>query len=126
MKVRGSSHVLRRRAVLQLGASLGSGGTIPRDRAAAAVAAAKRLRSQLDASGSATSVVAVGTAALREASNGPQLVKRLERAIGMPVRVLDGRRRSQAVSRRTEGERLDRVRARCSGSTWVAEASRLR
>jgi exopolyphosphatase / guanosine-5'-triphosphate,3'-diphosphate pyrophosphatase len=87
---RSLSHVLRRRAVLQLGASLGTGGTIPKERAAAAVAAAKRLRSQLDASGPAAKVVAVGTAALREASNGPDVVKRIERAIGMPVRVLEG------------------------------------
>jgi exopolyphosphatase/guanosine-5'-triphosphate,3'-diphosphate pyrophosphatase len=87
---RSIAHVLRRRAVLQLGASLGTGGTIPQERAAAAVAAAKRLKVQLELSGSASTVVAVGTAALREASNGPEIVRRLERVIGMPVRVLDG------------------------------------
>jgi exopolyphosphatase / guanosine-5'-triphosphate,3'-diphosphate pyrophosphatase len=86
---RALTQVVRRRAVLQLGASLGQGGTIPQDRAAAAVAAAKRLRNQLDASG-AEKAVAVGTAALREATNGPELVGRLERAIRMPIRVLDG------------------------------------
>jgi exopolyphosphatase / guanosine-5'-triphosphate,3'-diphosphate pyrophosphatase len=86
---RSLTHTVRRRSVLQLGASLGSGGTIPKERAAAAVAAAKRLRSSLDASG-ADVVVAVGTAALREAANGPEVVKRLERAIRMKVRILDG------------------------------------
>jgi exopolyphosphatase / guanosine-5'-triphosphate,3'-diphosphate pyrophosphatase len=80
---------VRRRAVLQLGASLGSGGSIPKERAAAAVAAAKRLRSSLDSAG-ADLVVAVGTAALREATNGSEVVKRLERAIRMKVRILDG------------------------------------
>jgi exopolyphosphatase/guanosine-5'-triphosphate,3'-diphosphate pyrophosphatase len=81
--------LLRRRSVLQLGASLGSTGSIPKDRAAAAVAAAKRLKSALDSFG-ADVVVALGTAALREASNGPDVARRLERAIGLPVRVLDG------------------------------------
>jgi exopolyphosphatase/guanosine-5'-triphosphate,3'-diphosphate pyrophosphatase len=81
--------VLRRRAVLQLGAALGTGGTIPPERASAAVAAAKRLRSALDSFGCEV-VVALGTAALREASNGPAVVRRLERAIGLNVRVLDG------------------------------------
>jgi exopolyphosphatase/guanosine-5'-triphosphate,3'-diphosphate pyrophosphatase len=81
--------LLHRRAVLQLGASLGSSGSIPPDRASAAVAAAKRLRGALDSFG-AEVVVALGTAALREASNGPQVVRRLERAISLRVQVLDG------------------------------------
>jgi exopolyphosphatase / guanosine-5'-triphosphate,3'-diphosphate pyrophosphatase len=81
--------LLHRRAVLQLGASLGSSGSIPPDRASAAVAAAKRLRGALDSFG-ADVVVALGTAALREAVNGPQVVRRLERAISLRVQVLDG------------------------------------
>jgi exopolyphosphatase/guanosine-5'-triphosphate,3'-diphosphate pyrophosphatase len=81
--------ILRRRAVLQLGAALGTGGTIPSERASAAVAAAKRLRRALDSFGCDV-VVALATAALREASNGPAVVRRLERAIGISVRVLDG------------------------------------
>jgi exopolyphosphatase/guanosine-5'-triphosphate,3'-diphosphate pyrophosphatase len=81
--------LLHRRAVLQLGASLGSSGSIPPDRASAAVAAAKRLRGALDSFG-AEVVVALGTAALREASNGQQVVRRLERAISLRVQVLDG------------------------------------
>jgi exopolyphosphatase/guanosine-5'-triphosphate,3'-diphosphate pyrophosphatase len=35
-------------------------------------------------------VVALATAAIRDASNGPQVVARLERVVGSPVRVLDG------------------------------------
>jgi exopolyphosphatase / guanosine-5'-triphosphate,3'-diphosphate pyrophosphatase len=81
--------LLHRRAVLQLGASLGSVGSIPPDRASAAVAAAKRLRGALDSFG-ADVVVALGTAALRDATNGPEVVRRLERAISLKVRVLDG------------------------------------
>jgi exopolyphosphatase / guanosine-5'-triphosphate,3'-diphosphate pyrophosphatase len=82
--------VLHRRAVLQLGAALGTGGTIPPDRASAAVAGAKRLRRSLDAL-ACDVVVALGTAALREASNGPVVVRRLERAIGLRIKVLDGK-----------------------------------
>lgn len=82
--------VLRRRAVLQLGAALGTGGTITSERASAAVAAARRLRRALEAEGCDV-VVALGTAALREASNGPSVVRRLERAIGRKIRVLDGK-----------------------------------
>ena len=81
--------LLHRRAVLQLGASLGTSGSIPPDRASAAVAAAKRLRRALDSFG-AEVVVALGTAALREATNGPEVVRRLERAISLRVKVLDG------------------------------------
>ena len=81
--------LLHRRAVLQLGASLGSSGSIPPDRASAAVAAAKRLRRALDSSG-AEVIVALGTAALREAANGAQVVRRLERAISLRIKVLDG------------------------------------
>jgi exopolyphosphatase/guanosine-5'-triphosphate,3'-diphosphate pyrophosphatase len=81
--------LMRRRAVLQLGASLGATGTIPPDRATAAVAASKRLRHSLDAF-NVDVVVALGTAALREATNGPEVVRRLERAIGFAIRVVDG------------------------------------
>lgn len=80
---------LRRRALLNLGSAVGERGDIPPERAAAAVAAARRLRHQLDGSGSDVSV-ALATAALRDASNGGDIVTRLERVIGQPVRVLDG------------------------------------
>jgi exopolyphosphatase/guanosine-5'-triphosphate,3'-diphosphate pyrophosphatase len=81
--------LMRRRSVLQLGTSLGATGTIPPERANAAVAASKRLRHALDAF-NVDVVVALGTAALREATNGPDLVRRLERAIGLAIRVVDG------------------------------------
>ena len=81
--------VLRRRALLNLGAAVGERGDIPAERAAAAVAAARRLRHQLDDAG-ADVTVALATAALRDATNGPEVVTRLERVIEEPVRVLDG------------------------------------
>jgi exopolyphosphatase/guanosine-5'-triphosphate,3'-diphosphate pyrophosphatase len=81
--------VLRRRAQLNLGAAVGAHGSIPRDRATAAVAAAQRLRRALDGVG-ASVIVALATAALRDADNGSEVVARLERVLGRPVRVLDG------------------------------------
>ena len=81
--------VARRRHLLHLGRSLGANGIIPPDRAAVAVAAARRLRRAIDDTGPEL-VVAVATAALRDASNGPQLVQRLEMALETPIRVLDG------------------------------------
>ncbi len=81
--------VLRRRALLNLGASVGAKGEIPADRASAAVAAVRRLRQQL-AGHEADLTVALATAALRDAANGTAVVRRIERVIGGPVRVLDG------------------------------------
>lgn len=81
--------VLHRRALLNLGLSVGAGGAIPRDRLAAAVSAAKRLRGGLS-EGRADVVVALATAALRDAANSAEAVERLERVVGSTVRVLDG------------------------------------
>jgi exopolyphosphatase/guanosine-5'-triphosphate,3'-diphosphate pyrophosphatase len=81
--------VMRRRALLNLGFSVGAKGSIPPDRVAASVAAASRLRRALDEV-QPDVVVALATAAIRDASNGPEVVTRLERVLGTPVRVLDG------------------------------------
>ena len=81
--------VLHRRALLNLGLSVGARGSIPRDRVAASVAAAKRLRAGLSES-RAEIVVALATAALRDAANGAEVVERLERVVGTKVLVLDG------------------------------------
>jgi exopolyphosphatase/guanosine-5'-triphosphate,3'-diphosphate pyrophosphatase len=80
---------MRRRALLNLGFAVGAKGSIPPDRLAASVAAATRLRRALD-DAKPDVVVALATAAIRDASNGPQVVARLERVVGSPVRVLDG------------------------------------
>jgi len=81
--------VLHRRALLNLGLSVGERGNIPRDRVAASVAAAKRLRAGLSES-RAEIVVALATAALRDAANGAEVVERLERVVGTKVLVLGG------------------------------------
>ncbi|MGH9016449.1 MAG: hypothetical protein ACRDY1_01760 [Acidimicrobiales bacterium] len=81
--------VLRRRALLNLGFAVGAHGLIPADRLAASIAAATRLRRALDAV-KPDVVVALATAAIRDASNGPHVVERLERVVGTTVRVLEG------------------------------------
>jgi exopolyphosphatase/guanosine-5'-triphosphate,3'-diphosphate pyrophosphatase len=80
---------MRRRSLLNLGFSVGARGSIPPDRVAASVAAATRLRHALD-DVEPDVVVALATAAIRDATNGPDVVARLERVVGTPVRVLDG------------------------------------
>jgi exopolyphosphatase/guanosine-5'-triphosphate,3'-diphosphate pyrophosphatase len=80
---------MRRRALLNLGFAVGASGSIPADRVAASVAAATRLRGALDEVRPDV-VVALATAALRDATNGVQVVARLEQVVGTPVRVLDG------------------------------------
>lgn len=81
--------LLKRRALLNLGLDVGSSGAIPQPRVSAAVAAARRLRKGLE-SVRPHVVVALATAALRDAANGRAVVDRLEKTIGTPVQVLDG------------------------------------
>jgi len=81
--------VLHRRSTLNLGLSVGRSGSIPRDRIAASVAAAQRLKAGLSKA-RASVVVAVATAAVRDAANSAEVVERLQRAVGTDVRVLDG------------------------------------
>jgi len=81
--------VMRHRSFLHLGAEVTKTGGIPADRAEMAIRSARRLRAAADGAGADT-VVALGTAALRDASNGSRLVARLERAIGHPISLLSG------------------------------------
>jgi exopolyphosphatase/guanosine-5'-triphosphate,3'-diphosphate pyrophosphatase len=81
--------VTRRRALLNLGLSVGASGRIPPERVSASLAAVKRLRRAVDETRPHV-VVALATAALRDAANGKDVVSRIERAVGVPVRVLDG------------------------------------
>jgi exopolyphosphatase / guanosine-5'-triphosphate,3'-diphosphate pyrophosphatase len=81
--------VLRRRALLNLGTWVGAGGSIPKDRVAASLSAVKRLRLALDTVRPDV-VVALATAALRDASNGAEVVARVEELVGQPVNVLEG------------------------------------
>jgi exopolyphosphatase/guanosine-5'-triphosphate,3'-diphosphate pyrophosphatase len=81
--------VLRRRSFLHLGTEVATTGGVPADRAASAVRTVHRLRTAADESG-ADLVVAMATAALRDADNGPALLARLERVLGSSITLLTG------------------------------------
>ncbi|HEX3841781.1 MAG TPA: hypothetical protein VHU85_13395 [Acidimicrobiales bacterium] len=81
--------VLRRRSFLHLGTEVARTGGVPADRAASAVRAVRRLRIAADEAG-VDVMVALATAALRDADNGQKLLARFERIIGCPVTLLSG------------------------------------
>ncbi|MGO8873711.1 MAG: hypothetical protein ACLQPH_20395 [Acidimicrobiales bacterium] len=83
------SPVLRRRSFLHLGTEVARTGAVPADRAASAVRTVRRLRMAADDAG-ADVVVALATAALRDAANGPKLVDRIEQVLGSTVTLLTG------------------------------------
>jgi exopolyphosphatase/guanosine-5'-triphosphate,3'-diphosphate pyrophosphatase len=81
--------VLRRRSFLHLGTEVARTGGVPADRAASAVRAVRRLRMAADDAG-VDVVVALATAALRDADNRSRLIDRLERVLGHPITLLAG------------------------------------
>jgi exopolyphosphatase / guanosine-5'-triphosphate,3'-diphosphate pyrophosphatase len=81
--------VVRRRSFLHLGTEVARGGTVPPDRAASALRAVRRLHIAAEEAG-VDVVVALATAALRDAGNGDLLIQRIERIIGSPVTLLSG------------------------------------
>jgi len=81
--------VAKSRSTLDLGATVGASGSLSHDRVVAAVAVARRLADQLKELAPDV-VVALGTAALRDAANGDQVTSLLSEALGVPIRVLDG------------------------------------
>jgi exopolyphosphatase / guanosine-5'-triphosphate,3'-diphosphate pyrophosphatase len=81
--------LLKRQSLLNLGLEVGSTGWISPGRAKAAVSTAKSMRRALERANPDV-VVILATAALRDAANGDEVVASIERALGAPVRVLDG------------------------------------
>ena len=81
--------VLRRRSFLHLGTEVARTGGVPADRAASAVRTVRRLRAAADEAG-VDVVVALATAALRDADNGARLLARLEQVLGSPITLLTG------------------------------------
>ncbi len=81
--------VLRRRSFLHLGTEVARTGGVPGDRSALAVRTVKRLHAYAEDAG-ADVVVAMATAALRDADNGRDLIARMERILGSPINLLSG------------------------------------
>ena len=81
--------MLRRRSFLHLGTEVARTGGVPTDRAASAVRAVRRLQAAAEEAG-VDVVVALATAALRDADNGAILLARLERILGTSITLLAG------------------------------------
>ena len=81
--------VLRRRSFLHLGTEVARTGDVPGDRSALAVRTVRRLHGVAEDAG-ADVVVALATAALRDAGNGIRLLARMERILGSPINLLSG------------------------------------
>jgi len=81
--------VAKSRATLDLGAGVGASGSISADRVSAGVAACRQMARRLGDLAPDV-VVAVGTAALRDAANGDEVAAKLADALGVPIQVLDG------------------------------------
>ena len=81
--------VLRRRSFLHLGTEVARTGGVPADRAASAVRTVRRLSAACDEAG-VDVVVALATAALRDADNGSRLISRLEQVLGSKITLLSG------------------------------------
>jgi len=81
--------VLRRRSFLHLGTEVARTGSVPADRAASAVRTVRRLTMACEDAG-VDVVVALATAALRDADNGSRLINRLEGILGSPITLLTG------------------------------------
>lgn len=81
--------VARHRSTLDLGAAVGASGTVPPERVTASLRVTGRMADRL-ARLAPDVVVALGTAALRDAENGAALTERIAEIIGVPVHLLDG------------------------------------
>ncbi|MDA8072134.1 MAG: hypothetical protein M0Z82_11190 [Actinomycetota bacterium] len=81
--------VARYRSTLDLGAAVGATGTVPVDRVAASLRVTSRMAGRLRHL-EPDVVVAVGTAALRDAVNGGAVTARIAEIIGVGVHLLDG------------------------------------
>jgi exopolyphosphatase/guanosine-5'-triphosphate,3'-diphosphate pyrophosphatase len=81
--------ILRRRSFLHLGTEVARTGGVPADRAASAVRSVRRLRMAADEAG-VDLVVALATAALRDAANSSRLLGRLEQVLGSHITLLTG------------------------------------
>ncbi len=88
----------REKEMLRLGGLVAATGRIGEEAQEAAVATVRRMKHVAEAQG-ADEFVALGTAALREAADGGQLVDRLADEAGVDVKIIDGVREAQLVFR---------------------------
>ncbi|GMU79638.1 MAG: exopolyphosphatase [Acidimicrobiia bacterium] len=94
----GFEPIITEKEMLRLGDLVGRHGRIPDDAAEAAVAVVRRFRQLADAAG-AEEVVACATSALRRATNGGEVVDRIEAGSGVPIEVISGLREAELIFR---------------------------
>ena len=102
--------VLRRRSFLHLGTEVAKTGGVPADRAASAVRTVRRLSAACEEAG-VDVVVALATAALRDADNGSRLIGRLEQVLGSTITLLSGEEEARLCFLGSAGRRLGGPRA---------------
>jgi exopolyphosphatase/guanosine-5'-triphosphate,3'-diphosphate pyrophosphatase len=90
--------VVQEKVMLRLGASIANGGSIADDAADRAVEVGRSLW-EVARREKVERLFAVGTAALREARNGAKVARRIESAIGAPIRILSGEEEAAAIFR---------------------------
>lgn len=88
--------IVREKEMLRLGDVVAKHGRLGDDSVAAAVDVVSRFRSIAEMNG-AEEVVAYGTAALREAANGPDVVDAIEAETGVRVQVVNGIREARLI-----------------------------
>jgi exopolyphosphatase/guanosine-5'-triphosphate,3'-diphosphate pyrophosphatase len=88
--------LVREKEMLRLGDVVARLGFLDEEAVARAIAVVRRFRSISDAHG-VEELVAYGTAALREAANGPEATDRIEAETGVRVQVINGIREAQLV-----------------------------
>jgi exopolyphosphatase/guanosine-5'-triphosphate,3'-diphosphate pyrophosphatase len=88
--------VLSERVMLRLGAMIATGNRIPEEVCERAVETARALGRTARRAG-VRRLLPVGTAALREAENGPELAERLGEALGVPVRLVGGEEEARLI-----------------------------
>ncbi|MCU0259248.1 MAG: Ppx/GppA family phosphatase [Solirubrobacteraceae bacterium] len=112
LRAPGAPHVVleTRREPVRLGQDVFVTGTVPEPKIAAAVDALKRFRQVCDRMG-VRAIRAVATSALREASNGSKIVRRIEEATGIHVEIISGTEEAYLLGRAVE-TKLDLARGR--------------
>jgi len=88
--------VAREREMLRLGAAIAGDGAIPPETCERAVDVARRLGRAAERAG-AEEVLAIATAALRDAKNGRKLAEQLGRALNTDVRILSGQEEARLI-----------------------------
>ncbi len=88
--------VSRRREMLRLGAAISDSGRIRKEVRTRAVRAADTLRLHAEGFG-VDRLVAVGTAAMRDARNGLDMRRQIEDALGQSIRILSGEEEARLI-----------------------------